>query len=282
MKYGLNTLTGIAGVAAFAGAMIVGAANNPYQAIVERNIFSLKPIPPVVPPEPPKPPAPTFVLNGITTLFGSKRVLLTATIPTRPGDKPTPPLSLMLSEGERSGDIEIKEIDEKENIVKVEYQGAAMDPLTFAKNGAKLQNPPPQFGGVPGAPPINPGLTLNPAGGPSAGSAVATFGDNGIKSLPTRTLRTSPGGVPGGAPGSLPVGGFGAPIPQRAAPAPQSNLSPEETTILMEVERQRLHNTGDPLARLMPPTELTPPGAGPTILPKAPAQGQPSLPPLPR
>src|SRR5947208_16694459 len=46
---------------------------NPYQGIVDRNVFGLKPPPPPpAPPEPPKPPV-NITLTGITTVLGKKR-----------------------------------------------------------------------------------------------------------------------------------------------------------------------------------------------------------------
>src|SRR5580765_3423291 len=54
---------------------------NPYQVIVERNPFGLKPVPP--PPEPapvaPATPPGKVILTGITTIFGTPRALLEIT-----------------------------------------------------------------------------------------------------------------------------------------------------------------------------------------------------------
>ena len=45
-------------------------ADNPYQSIVERNVFHLNPPPPPPDPEANKPPPPKIFLTGITTLMG--------------------------------------------------------------------------------------------------------------------------------------------------------------------------------------------------------------------
>src|SRR2546430_2641864 len=83
--------------------------NNPYQAIVERNVFGLKPIPPPAPPaEAPKPPV-NITLTGITTLFGKKRCFVTIMSAPKAG-APAAPESKMLGEGERDGGIEIVSI----------------------------------------------------------------------------------------------------------------------------------------------------------------------------
>src|SRR5262245_16734768 len=81
-------------------------SNNPYQGIVDRNVFGLKPTPPPAPPpEPPKPPASKITLTGIIT-YGGKRALLKAAAPARPGvagkgGEPGKELSLTLKEGQR-------------------------------------------------------------------------------------------------------------------------------------------------------------------------------------
>src|SRR6266496_3177881 len=57
---------------------------NPYQAIVGRNVFSLKPPPPAVPPEDPlkKNPPPTIKLQGVQTILGRRQVLFK--VPAKP------------------------------------------------------------------------------------------------------------------------------------------------------------------------------------------------------
>src|SRR6266436_6352079 len=81
-------------VLVLAGLMAGGAAtnvwgeaqNNPYQAIVERNPFGLKPPPPPPDPTPVVPVVPPgkVVLTGITTMFGNPRALFEVT-ETEPG-----------------------------------------------------------------------------------------------------------------------------------------------------------------------------------------------------
>src|SRR5262245_53678278 len=82
------------------------SSKNPYQGIVERNVFGLKPPPPPAPPpEQPKPPV-NITLTGITTILGKKRAFMTVSTAAKPG-APATPTSYMLKEGERDGDIEI-------------------------------------------------------------------------------------------------------------------------------------------------------------------------------
>src|SRR2546430_361414 len=83
---------------------------NPYQGIVDRNVFGLKPPPPpAAPPEAPKPPV-NITLTGITTVLGKKRCFITVTTSPKPG-APAVPTSMMLTEDQRDGEIEISHID---------------------------------------------------------------------------------------------------------------------------------------------------------------------------
>src|SRR5262245_59358532 len=95
---------------------------NPYQAIVERNAFALKPLPPPqaeTPPQAPPPPLAKVTLTGITSLFGpsSKRALLEI-VEQEPG-KAVTSRKPILREGERDGEIEVLSIDVEKNIVRI-------------------------------------------------------------------------------------------------------------------------------------------------------------------
>src|SRR5215472_11388177 len=87
--------------------------DSPYQAIVDRNVFALKPPPPPPTnnPDANKPPPPAITLTGITTILGSKRAFMSVNMPAKPPE-PAKVQSFMLSEGQRDGDIEVLEIDE--------------------------------------------------------------------------------------------------------------------------------------------------------------------------
>src|SRR5436190_18086206 len=80
--------------------------SNPYQAIVERNVFSLKPPPPPPPPEDPlkKNPPPTIKLQGVQTILGRRQVLFK--VPAKPPGQPKEE-SFLMNEGERQGEIEV-------------------------------------------------------------------------------------------------------------------------------------------------------------------------------
>jgi hypothetical protein len=240
------------------------APDNPYQSIIDRNVFSLKPPPP--PPDPTeanKPQVVKITLTGITTILGNKRVLMKAAPPqAKPGEAPKTEQSYILTEGQRDGDIEVIQIDDKAGSVKVN-NGGTVQTLTFEKDGAKLPSTPsPAMPGIPGAPQI-PGLP------------VVRPGTTPNFQLPTRLPRLPmPGaqassGAPGvgvaapnyGTPGFLP-GNTATPLLQNSGAVPSQtqtilpggNLTAEEQAIMIEVNRQ----AGGPGAAMLPPTMLTP------------------------
>ena len=164
MKHGGKMLACVMSGLAFCGtsnAVSVNSAetsDNPYQSIVDRNVFSLKPPPPPADPaEANKPTALKITLTGITTILGNKRVLMkTAPTPGKAGAEPKTEQSYILTEGQREGDIEVIEIDEKAGSVKVNNAGTVQT-LTFEKDGAKLPaTPAPAVPGAPGLPGAQP------------------------------------------------------------------------------------------------------------------------------
>jgi len=179
---------------------------NPYQGIVDRNVFGLKPPPPPPSPEDNKPPPPPITLNGITTLLG-KRALLTVQMPARPPE-PAKLQSFILAEGQRDSEIEVLEIDEKAGSVKVNEFGTVVT-LTFDKNGPKLPNAPP-----PGVPPSPNPLGVAQPGVTHAAAGSGLPGGGGMKTIPTRTVRlpnasSSPPTPVGTAPGVKPMSRYG-------------------------------------------------------------------------
>src|SRR5215475_5255978 len=101
-----------------ADAIVGDNSGNPYQGIVDRNVFGLKPPPPPPAAEPQLPPAPKVTITGITTILGNKRVLLEVAIPAK-GTEPAKKQSYILAEGQRDGDMEVMQIDEKSGDVKL-------------------------------------------------------------------------------------------------------------------------------------------------------------------
>lgn len=227
-------------------------AGNKYHAIVDRNVFGLKAPAPPPDPEANKPPPPKITPTGITTILGNKRALFKVQLPAKPPE-PAKEQSFILTEGQREGQIEVLEIDEKLGSIKFNNFGTVVT-LTLEKDGAKLPNTPPPAVPPPGAPPgFPPPAAAATPYAPAGGATVTTIGGGGagLKSIPTRTLRLP--AAPGVAGGVQPQG--------TAQTAP---LSHEEQMILMEVEREQHKN--DANYPPPPPTPLNP-SAGKTPAP---------------
>src|SRR4051812_1482576 len=173
MKHGGKMLVCIVGGLAFSIAapavpvVTSESSDNPYQSIVDRNVFSLKPPTPAADPaEANKPTVVKITLTGMTTILGINGVWLkTPPPPENLGEGRKSELSYILTEGQREGDIEVLEIDEKAGSVKVNNAGTVQT-LTFEKDGAKLPATvaPPAAAGVPGGAAI-PGLPVARPGG---------------------------------------------------------------------------------------------------------------------
>jgi hypothetical protein len=246
-------------------------ADNPYQGIVDRNVFSLRNPPPPPPPPSNDPPPPKLTLTGITTILGGKRALLKGTPPPAKGE-PAKEQFYMLSEGQRDGDIEVLAIDEKAGMVRVNDYGTITN-LTFDKDGVKLTSsqpansvpaaiqPPPgsPFGTIrtlpqrtlrlPGvATPSSPQPAAQSGAGLSSYGSAAGVAMSGGPGESSTTL----GGLLGQANGQ-PVGGNGNTIDSAEALAAASQRTPEENVALYEANRlknQMLIQQGARLPRM--------------------------------
>src|SRR5262249_48831026 len=139
----------LAMVAFCPGTNVLGAAASAdyYQQIPARNLFGLHEQVVVVKDQPP-PALPKIVLSGITTM-GRKLVFLKVQPVQGPGQQAKGEESLMLTEGQREGDIEILEIDEKAGTVRLNNSGTEMT-IGFDKDATKVAKSPPAA--QPGAP----------------------------------------------------------------------------------------------------------------------------------
>jgi hypothetical protein len=246
------------------------ASSTPYQGIVERNVFGLKDPPPPPDPEANKPPPPKIILTGITTIFGNKRALMKATPPAKPPE-PAKEQTYMLAEGQRDGDIEVLEIDEKAGTVKVNDFGTIMT-LNFSDNGVKLTSTLP-----PGA--ASPGMPATPGGIPSPLPSPANpFSPGGgfNKAIPTRTLRLptpQAGGESSAVNGSMPALPA-VPVTQQGSSGtaaaktwpPETPMTLEEQHIIMAVQQEQ--NKSNPNFPPFPVNPLT--GVPNTAQPSAP------------
>lgn len=273
MKCGAKRFACLAGglaLAIGAGAAVNETdANNPFSAIVERNVFALKdpPPPPSVEVKTNTPP-PNIKLTGITTIFGTsnKRALFMVQEVGIPGKPAAKEESYILTEGQRQGAIEVLEIDEKKNSVKIKNDGneavLTLDEKVKLPSapavpgfGTPLPGGAPPPGGLPRLPTFTPTAGVTPAGSISpvnsqSASPVSFYGNNNTAApaansialnngganveLPLRTIRTTPTAAP-----------VTGPVP-----------SPEEQIIMIEAQREA--NKNNPRFPPLPPTPLTP------------------------
>jgi len=158
------------------GLLLVGvsaaapAADNPYQAIIARNVFGLKDPPPPPNPEDNKPPPPKILLQGIATVVGKKQVLFEVETPPKPphvGGKS----SMILGVGESQDEIEVLEIAEATGTVKFRNHGVD-ETKTLEKDSAR---------------PVATALPM--PGGPTIVAPRPALPTPGLQSIPTRTSK---------------------------------------------------------------------------------------------
>ena len=222
----------------------VAPGSSPYTPIVTRNVFGLVPIPtnPPVVAGPPETPPPKITPNGIMTLFGKLQVLFKVAGVAHPGQPPKDE-SYVLSEGDRQDDIEVQSIDEKSSMITFDNHGVVQK-LSLVEGKASA-------GDVPAAGPNfpRPGMSAPSMAPGAGGNTPIGFGGRFGR------MRTLPGNTPSadGAPG---LGG-GATTPT-AANGLQEQITPEAQVILLEAQRAKWQDEGNPAAKIIPPTKLTP------------------------
>ena len=199
------------------------SGTTPYQGIVERNVFGLNPPPPPAALVPDTPPPPRIILQGVTTFMGVKRVLMKVLVPAKPPD-PAKEVPMILAEGQRDGEIEVLEINDKPGnlFVKVSDYGTITN-LNFENNGIKTA-----AGPAPGGQPALPGFVPTPTANPFVPGA-------GPKAFPTtRPMRTGAAFPPGGYGGQAAptsYGGMSGPNTYTASPnTPAYNSTPPLVT----------------------------------------------------
>jgi hypothetical protein len=242
----------------FAGTLIIAATllfpaavraqdaaepGGPYASIVSRNMFALVPIPP--PPDPaaslpPPEPPPKITPNGIMTIFGKLQALFKVAGKAK-GGQPAKDESYVLTEGERQNDIEVIKINQAEGIITFNNHGT-IQPLALvpAKDATSAAGP-----GGPGAG-FNPGMRP-----PGAMMSNMTPAERAAMLRRPSAGRT---GVPDGNNAGNPnfnSGGFPSAISQPKTE--NDTLSPEERAILMEAQRMKYQQEGNPVANLLPP-----------------------------
>jgi hypothetical protein len=218
--------------------------NNPYAPIVVRNVFGLNPPLPADASQSADPP-PKITPNGIMSIFGHLQVLFkVAPKAGQPGAKEE---SYILSEGQRQDEIEVIQIDEKNSLVTFNNHGTVQE-LPLAKANAPAVNTPVATQGRPF---------------PTPNSAAPNGENNGR--IPVRF-----GGRSAGGPGAAQNRGMGDGTPLTTAPtsriynpASQPNqMTAEQTAAIIELQRLAYQSENNPLAKILPPTKLTPRNSG--------------------
>jgi hypothetical protein len=206
------------------------ASDNPYTTIIDRNIFSLVPIPVAPPPDtkPPEPPA-KITPNGIMSIFGQLQALFKVASPTKPG-QPAQDKSYTLSVGERQDDITVTKIDEIARIITFDNHGVVQE---LSLTTAAVPVSAPGFVRPPGAGPAN-----------RFGGRFAQGGSLGNPALGNNPNASAPPNINGN------IGG------NNSSQSAAENLSPEMQTLLIEKNYIDAKSRNDPSAPLFPPTVL--------------------------
>ncbi|MDB6065791.1 MAG: hypothetical protein JWR26_1999 [Pedosphaera sp.] len=236
-----------------------GGGDNPYGAIVQRNIFDLK-APDIsnVSSPPPAPPL-NVKLTGLTTIMGYPQALFMVTEPPAPGKPPNKEESFIMVEGERQGALELVKIDVKAGKAQIKNDGIAS---TIALEVPKAASPGTVGQGMPGGPPgmMHPGFAPGAPGGGYGHGPV----NGAMDPMQTRTPRNSAYNGSPSPTGSTYPGGLGQPqttlgttaTAQSATtqpPAQQGWLNPVDQVGYAEEQRQQLLNQGNPMAAIIPP-----------------------------
>ena len=233
--------------------------DNPYAAIVTRNVFAL-----VATPPPPDPNAkqeaslPKITPTGIMTVFGHSQVLFkVAGTPAKQG-RPAKDEFYILSQGQRQDDIEVTKIDEKNSLVTFDNHGITQE--------LPLVNTPTSSGPAASSSPVarNPAMMtgLRGDGGNIGPGGIIPFGAGSSGRNGSSGFGGGSGpGSPGGAGGGPPNGGVNLPGAALASSnlGPAQNLpqiSAEEQTVIIAAQHLKAQLENDPMAPIFPPTPL--------------------------
>ena len=166
-----------------------------------------------------------------------------------PPGQPQKDASYVMNEGERQDEITVLKIDNKAGVVTFDNHGTVQElSLVPATSSSGYPAPPgAPRGGMPGM--NNPALRAAPSGGasvlPAMGAASAT-GPGG------RKVRTG-----GNASQASSTATSASSIRGNGQPAQPETLSPEAQIIMMESQRAKWLDQGNPAAAIIPPTPIT-------------------------
>lgn len=287
MKQGARLLFCLAGSLALAGSVRAATAtlpaisterqttvmDNPYNPIVERNVFDLHDPPPPPEPKSTNAPPPNIHLTGITTILGKKQAyFMVQSAPM--GGKPAQDKYMTLAEGQRQEMLEVLEINPKSKLVKISNSGN-ISTITFETNkiafngnpggaagGANFQ---PHVGGLQPAQPGGPAPNYypnNPAVAPPRPMRPTTTSD----ATPYGGAGGQYGGYQANASGNIASGygntaynnynNYNQGVQNTARQPVAPVMDPEQQIVLMELQREATKqqvSTGQ-----MPPLPPTP------------------------
>lgn len=257
MNFRLMLLLLLAGFGGSLSAATVPAGKDtPYTAIMERNMFGLVPLP-TNPPDagPPRDPPPKITPNGIMTVFGRLQVLFKVAVPGKP-NQPAKDESYVMCEGDRQDDIEVQKIDEPNATITFDNHGEIQKlPLVASTGGGGASS-----GG--GTPPPMAAMSASGNPGPSGAAGFGMggrFGRNRATPTPTPSpdsaapMSSGPAGIPEG---NTPV--LGGSVNSRGIFQPAApQISPEAQALMIEAQRMKYQQEGNPIANMLPPTAMT-------------------------
>lgn len=229
--------------------------DNPYAAIVTRNVFALVASPPPADPNAkPEASLPKITPTGIMTVFGHSQVLFKVAGTAAKRGQPAKDEFYILSQGQRQDDIEVTKIDEKNSLVTFDNHGITQElPLVntptssgpAASSSPVARNPAPVPGLRGDGGNIGPGGIIPFGAGSGGRSGGGGFGRGGSG--------VGGGGSAGGANGGLPFGGS---TQGRTYQPEPSTMSPEEAQIVIAAQHLKAITDHDPTAPLFPPTAI--------------------------
>ncbi len=228
-------------------ALTPAPVENPYEPIVTRNMFGLVPIPPVDPASlVPATPVPKITPNGIMTIFGKVQVLFKVQATPQAG-QPAKEQSYTMCEGDRQDEITVQKIDEQAASITFDNHGT-IQTLELSKTVTPSGGPAPTTGGGPRVPGTMPSAVPTAGGGsPAAGIGFGgRFGRNR-----GAAANASPAVANPQAYGSAGTVGTAT---DNEAPVDQS---PEARVIMMEAQRAKWLQEGNPAAAIIPTTAIT-------------------------
>ncbi len=237
----------------------VADPGNPYATIVTRNVFGLNPLPTNNPADQQQgPPPPKITLTGITTIFGPPEALFTVAGVVRDGRQPHDE-SYIFTEGEAQDNVEVVSIDTKKNVVTFNnHDVVQVIPLVegTASTGSGPSAPswpgqnfrPHRFGRFGGRPPGGGPDNSQPSFQPSSYNSGQPnnngYGGNDNANNSAGGFNNYNNGQPSN------VHNYSTVSPGIAA------LSDQDQQALIAAQHAQMEQEGNPLAPLMPPTEL--------------------------